>query len=369
MAEEKKEKKTDVHKVFNSLEKKYGDKVFKSGTQLVNTHKDIIGVSPFVNVGIGSGIPEGSVVLLSGDPKCGKTVTSLMIAKNAQKQGRKVILLNIETRLKKRDLLGIKGLDPEELIVVGSFRDEDEDGNAEGKILTAEEYLAIAEHYIHECPGCVVIFDSISQLVTEGELNSEIDKQHRAPAAVLMARFTKRMAPVISVNNCVMVGIIHLVANTSGQGRKTKNRSGGRKVQYAVDVDLECMYTEPWNIGTSENQNIIGQIIHWKTLSTSSSVPPNRKFKSYLRYGIGLDEVFEMLQLAIDFGMIDKKGGGWHVFSFLQNHLEEIDEEEWSDEVIKKYKVQGAVNASNFLNENPHIYDLLENAVNEYIAI
>jgi recombination protein RecA len=363
MAKEEKEKKTDVHKVFKSLEKKYGDKIFKSGEQLVSTQLDIIGVSPFVNVGIGGGISEGSVVLLSGDPKCGKTVTSLMIAKNAQKQGRTVVLLNIETRLKKRDLLGIKGLDldPEKLIVVGSFREEDEEGNAEGKIITAEEYLAIAEHYIHECPGCIIIFDSISQLVTEDELSSEISKQHRAPAAVLMARFTKRMSPVISVNKCIMVGIIHMVANTSGIGRKTKTRSGGRKVQYAVDVDLECTYTESWNVGTKENPNVIGQIVHWKTLSTSSNVPPNRKFKSYLRYGIGLDEAYEMLQLAVDFGLVDRNGS-WYTFS-----LEAIGEEEWSDDVVKRYKTQGAEKAYVFLMERQNIYDLLEKEVMDVI--
>ena len=59
-------------------------------------------------------VPEGGFVVLTGQPKCGKTVTSLSLAAtlDPKYQG------NLENqdmyttgRLKKRDIEGIKGLD------------------------------------------------------------------------------------------------------------------------------------------------------------------------------------------------------------------------------------------------------------------
>ena len=63
----------------------------------------------------------------------------------------------------------------------------------------------------------------------------------------LMSQFIKRMAPVLSVNDCILIGIQHMIANTRARpGQKSKGRSGGRKIRYAVDVDLECRYISPW---------------------------------------------------------------------------------------------------------------------------
>lgn len=352
MAKKKKAEKS----VFDELSSKYGDKIFKTGEQLLEIEPKVVSVSPKVDVGLGGGIPEGSFVLLTGDAKVGKTVTCLQIAKNCQKDGRNIYFLNIEGRLKQRDLKGILGLDANSVNIIGSFRDEED-----GKILTAEEWLAIAEHFIHSDPGCCVILDSISQLATEKELTAKLGEQLRAPAPVLLAQWTKRMMPVINVNRCIVLGIRHLIANTSGFG-PAKSASGGRKVQYAVDVDLWCEYTEKWDSGPADNPNQVGQIIHWKTGSTGTNVPPNRKFTSYLRYGIGIDEAYELMMMAKDFLLI-RTSGAWHYLDFLADHYEELGLEEWDEEAQKKYKVQGEDNLYHYLKDNPQIWKILEKEV------
>ncbi len=128
--------------------KNFGDDIILSGNAIVDKKNVIIPISPSLDIVLNGGIPEGSFVVLTGQPKCGKTTTSLDFAATAQKpeykgalkDTREVYYLNIEGRLKKRDLEGIPGLNLDKFHVIGS---------QQGKILHAEEYLQIGEKIIN----------------------------------------------------------------------------------------------------------------------------------------------------------------------------------------------------------------------------
>ena len=57
---------------------------------------------------------------MTGLPKTGKTSSMLHLAANAQKEGRKVIYLDAEGRLKSHNLDGIDGLDIDAIKVIRS---------------------------------------------------------------------------------------------------------------------------------------------------------------------------------------------------------------------------------------------------------
>ena len=130
------------NKLAEDVTKTFGDDVILSGNALVDQKVLTIPVSPALDIVLNGGIPEGSFVVLTGQPKCGKTTTSLDFAATAQrseyqgklKDTREVYYLNIEGRLKKRDLEGIPGLNLSKFHIIGS---------QQGKILHAEEYLQI----------------------------------------------------------------------------------------------------------------------------------------------------------------------------------------------------------------------------------
>ena len=196
--------------------KQFGSDIILSGNAIVDKKTVIIPVSPSVDLILNGGIPEGSFVVLTGQPKCGKTTTSLDFAATAQKpqyahssfkEGREVYYLNIEGRLKKRDLEGIPGLNLEKFHVIGSQT---------GKILHAEEYLQIGERIINEIPGCLLIIDSYSALCTEAEITSDMDKMQRADGAKLLAKFCRKVSNVIPVNKNIVIGITHLMGNPTG---------------------------------------------------------------------------------------------------------------------------------------------------------
>jgi len=296
-------------KFKDDVTKQFGSDIILSGNSIIDKQNIIIPISPSLDMVLNGGIPEGSFVVLTGQPKCGKTTTSLDFAATAQKQEyqgnlkttREVYYLNIEGRLKKRDLEGIPGLNLDKFHVIGS---------QQGKILHAEEYLQIAERIINEIPGSVLIIDSYSALCTEAEITSEMDKMQRADGAKLLAKFCRKVANVIPVNKNIVIGITHLMGNPTGYGAEFKEKSG-QAIAYQTDIKLRAKTFKPWTLSADSTQ--IGQEIEWQVVCSALG-PPGGSTTSYIRYGSGIDKYVELLNFAIDIGIINK-GGAWYTYN------------------------------------------------------
>lgn len=327
--------------------KTFGSDIILNGNAIMDRKSVIIPVSPSLDIILNGGIPEGSFVVFTGQPKCGKTISSLDFAATAQKseyQGelekpREVYYLNIEGRLKKRDIEGIPGLDLSRFHVIGS---------QQGKILHAEEYLQIGEKIINEIPGSILIIDSYSALCTEAEITSEMNKMQRADGAKLLAKFCRKVANVIPVNKNIVIGITHLMGNPTGYGAEFKEKSG-QAIAYQTDIKLRAKSFKPWTLGTDSTQ--IGQEITWQVI-VSALGSPGGTITSYLRYGEGIDKYMEAICLASDIGLISK-GGAWYTLTSLPD----------------KPKFQGTEKVRNFLLENTEAYDNLVSAIKHTMGI
>ena len=327
--------------------KTFGDDIILTGNAVVDRKNVIIPVSPSLDIVLNGGIPEGSFVVLTGQPKCGKTTTSLDFAATAQrpeykgalKESREVYYLNIEGRLKKRDLEGIPGLNLDKFHVIGS---------QQGKILHAEEYLQIGEKIINEIPGSVVIIDSYSALCTEAEITSEMDKMQRADGAKLLAKFCRKVANVIPVNKNIVIGITHLMGNPTGYGAEFKEKSG-QAIAYQTDIKLRAKTFKPWTLSADSTQ--IGQEIEWQVVCSALG-PPGGNITSYIRYGQGVDKYMEAITLASDMGIIHK-GGAWYTLTALAD----------------KPKFQGAEKVRQYLLENEAAYTDLVKSIKETMGV
>ncbi len=322
--------------IKEEVNKSFGDGVVLSANAVLDAEVINIPISPSLDIILNGGVPEGSFIIFTGQPKCGKTTTSLYLAGNAQqpeygygsfKDGREVYYLNIEGRLKKRDLAGIPHINLDKFHIIGS---------QQGKILHAEEYLQIAEKIINQVPGCVVIIDSYSALCTEAEITSDMNKMQRADGAKLLAKFCRKVANVIPVNKNIVIGITHLMGNPTGYGAEFKEKSG-QAVAYQTDIKLRAKKFSPWNVGKDNTQ--IGQEVEWQVV-TSALGSPGGNIVSYLRYGEGIDKHMELFNLAVDLGLISK-GGAWYTFTSVKDSP----------------KFQGAEKARDFLINNPQVYD------------
>lgn len=341
-----------IDRIYQSVEKDFGDNILIDGERAMLSKPQVIPWSPALDIINSGGIEEGSCVGISGHPKLGKTVASLCLAANAQKPEhgeRPVFYFKVEGRLSLTHLKGIKGLN----LKKGRFNIIQ---STEGTILSAQQFLSIMENVIKTVPGAFVIIDSISALCDEKEQNDGVGTETRGGGAKLFSQFCRLINQVVPVNRTIVVGIAHLISNTSGMGPQYHERAA-RMWGYQKDYDLRANMKTPWKAG----ENIIGLDVKW-TCMTSKNGPPGMSIQSYIRFGVGIDGLYEIMNLGMQAGLI-KQAGSWLTLSCLEKP-------EYKDMLDGKLapKFQGAEKVYAALSDNPKWAKVLEKEVGSMVG-
>lgn len=348
---------------LKSQVKEYGN-IIKTGTEVLKEKSDykVISISPAIDIALGGGVREGCWVTLTGDPKSGKTTTAMQIATNCQKEGRPIIYLDAEGRLKDMNFQ-VKDFDPEKIEVIAP----------EDKPLPAEEFLEMAYKMMShpDYQGAILIIDSISSLIPAKELDGDFSPG-RAGLPKILSIFTKKIGQLLPRQRGLVIAITHYIANTGGFG-KAKLSDGGNKIQYQADTRMEIAgggektpAIKPWE---DASKNRIGQVVNWKIICSSMG-PPGGQVQSYIRYGHGIDSTQEVLQLSLDLGFIDRSGA-WFSCPFLEMNKElakEIDPDldvEDPEKLTKAFKFQGQDKVYSFLSRNTKLVKSLETMIKE----
>jgi len=301
----------------------------------------ILRVSPAFDIGLGGGIPEGSWVVLTGRPKFGKSSAAMhMISQYlTQFPEGKALYVDVETRLKEINLRN-RFLDPTRLQIMRSTQDD---------IIHAEDFLERTETYIKENPNCIVVIDSVSSLCSTTEYIDSVKGNTRSLGPKLMANFTRKMAPLVPVQNAIIILITHQIANTSGYGSPF-SEDGGNKIQYQSDIKMKCKTKTEW----IEDERNIGQQSNW-LVEWSALGPPGMEVSSYFRYNYGLDAGMELANLGLDFGLITKSGAWYQITCLLLSEDQEIQDMIDPKKKEKSFTFQGLQKVGDFINSNDKV--------------
>lgn len=348
--------------VVQSILDDFGDGIVTSGDDLIACDKAVIPLSPSLDFSHNGGLQEGTFVVLSGLPRCGKTTTSLHFAGNAQLPAygeRQVIYLNAEARLEKRDLRGITNLKTDKRyfrLVQSTAPKMDEDGKVikAGKILTAKDYLGIAERFLTSTVQKIVILDSISAMLGESEWIEGLDSVAIGEAQRLFAKFMRRMSQVIYTNKHIFIGIVHLYSNIGGGPGPKWLEKMSTSANYGLATKFRAMKFEMWKTGSDTESPVIGQQVQWKC-ERSPLGQPGIVVDSYIRYGEGIDEIKEIIDYAQDMQFIDKNGS-WYQLSFVEGKG-------------KKPNLQGEEKVRQYLVDHPEQLELLRNQVYDGLGL
>jgi len=349
----------------NTIIETYGD-VVRPGTEVLEnlTSLGLLSVSPALDIALGGGIREGSCVVMSGDPKTGKTTTALHFAGKCQQAGKKVVYVNTEGRLAIQNFEGIKSLRPDDIIVVESTDD---------RVLSAEDYLNIIEFYINNDPECVIVVDSVSSMVPKDELEGLIRTGVRNALPRLLSMFLKRIGGQVTKNKTVALFILHNIANTGGsRWAPAKMTDGGNMIQYQAGTNIAITHRGRWQV-PKETGPHIGQIANWKVLTSNAGGTPNSTAEGWIRYGVGVDEIQEVVQIACEFRLIKAAGAWYTIKCALENKddpivaklLKDNNVGDTPEEVEKFFKFQGVNKLSDFLNEHPVMSDFIYEKIKE----
>lgn len=336
MAKKKEEDIIDGSDLTNLINKKYG-KIIRQADEILEQKLEVFSTgSPNLDLALGGGIQEGSCVEISGLPKIGKTSLCMQILTSYMKAGRATVLIDAENRFDKKNLQ-IHGLDPSKLTVIRSEA---------CKVLDANDTLNLIDDLVKTQPGCAIVLDSMSSLISRERATSEVDGQRRDTRPKLYSDWIQGISPYIRINRVTLILVRHVGMNQDPRGKKYVADSG-MKVEFRKDVGLQCVWAEKWQQGKDE---FIGKVMHYEVTS-SNFTSPKSNVDVYLRFGYGIDEQKETLMQAIDYGIVEKSSS-WLNLSYLAEPI----------------KLQGEDNVVEYLKCNPESYQLLKDKIKELLV-
>lgn len=363
--------------ISNQIIAKFGN-IIESGEKVLNDLNtlNVIGISPSLDIALGGGLREGSCVVMTGDPKTGKTTTALYFAAKCQALGKNVLYFNTEGRITKENFIGIKGLDPSKIKIIQSTEDE--------PLVSAETYLNALEVYIKQTPDLVAIIDSVSNMVPKEELEGDIRSGIRNSLPRLLSMFFKRISGDVARMKAILIFITHNIANTSGvKWSPAKMADCGNMIQYQAGTNMVITHRGKWlatgdSADESDNNKgpHIGQVANWVIKTSAAGGKPMTTAESWIRYGIGIDEAQEIAHLATQFSMI-KKNGSWYDIAIasenkddpvvkdilIKNKIDLNDE----DSINKFFKFQGMPKVKDFLTEYEALKDFIYEKIREVL--
>ena len=345
--------------VSNQIIAKYGD-IVEQGTKVLKDLQtfNTIGISPALDLALGGGLREGSVVVMTGDPKTGKTTTSLYFAAKAQAAGKNVFYFNTEGRLTKENFTGIKGLDSDKIKIVQATDNQ--------PVVSAETFLNAIETYVKNTPDFVAIIDSVSNMVPQDELDGDVRGGVRAQLPRLLSMFFKRISNDVARTRAILIFITHNIANTGGsRWSPAKMADAGNMLQYQAGTNMVITHRGKWE-ETDEAGHDVGQVANWVVKTSAAGGKPNSTAVSYIKYGVGIDETRELCEIANELTFIKQAGAWYTIISAVASEDKRILQLLKKNEVVdepeareKFFKFQGMSNLSRFIEENEEIQSFL----------
>ncbi len=278
-------------------------------------------------LGIG-GVPRGRIVEIYGPESSGKTTVALHIVAEAQKMGGEVAFIDVEHALDPVYAQNL-GVDIESMLV--SQPD------------SGEQALEIAEALARSGAIDCIVLDSVAAMVTRAEIDGSMGETHVGQLARLMSQAMRKLTSVISKSNCVAIFINQIREKIGAMYGSPETTPGGRALKFYSSVRIDVRRAEQIKQGSE----VIGNRTKCKVVKNKVA-PPFKECEFDIMYGQGISRVGEVLDMAVDLGLV-KKSGAW--FSYNDVKLG-----------------QGRDNSKDFIKQNPELMKELEDIIKEKAA-
>ena len=341
-----------------------------TGTQLYETRKNrpVITSNLSFDIACSGGIPKGCTVLCGGKYKSGKTTLALKYLAAAQKLFKmKGFVYNIEGRLDNKVLDQTNDLELDNLSVISGSDIKDENGEVVGnKKQPAQWWWDIIGENLTNFPGSFHIVDSISALSDESELAETMGYQSRGGLQKLEAQFCRKFGDIIVPSGTIIFLLAQIQANTSGQGEATQIKAGN-SIRHLADAIIFIKWIEKWQ--PNSDGKILGHNLKCK-IESSPLGSPYMECDVPLRYGVGIDNVKDVMNHCINWEII-KANGAWYDLPFLKPE-KETDKPVFVDldklpKDTKPIKLQGEENVRSWLVSHPSETAMLEGMIRKQV--
>ena len=330
MANEDKKRALDA--AISKLEKDFGKgTVMKLGDAGANVSVETVptgSLSLDIALGLG-GVPKGRVIEVYGPESSGKTTVTLHMIAEVQKRGGIAGFIDAEHALDPVYAKNI-GVDIDELYI--SQPD------------SGDQALEIAETMVRSGAMDIIVIDSVAALVPRQEIEGDMGDSHVGLQARLMSQALRKLTPVISKSNCVVVFINQLREKVGVMFGNPETTTGGRALKFYASVRMDVRRIET----LKQNGEMVGNRTRIKIVKNKIA-PPFKEAEFDIMFGKGISKEGDILDLAASIDVVNKSGA-WYAYK--------------GDKIG-----QGRENAKLFLAQNPEIMDEIEAKVREHFGL
>ena len=274
-------------------------------------------------LGIG-GYPKGRVIEIFGPESSGKTTLALHAIAECQKMGGRCAFIDAENAI---DPVYAKnlGVDIDELIL--SQPD------------SGEQALDIAKILIDSGAIDLIVIDSVAALVPQAELDGEMSDSSIGLQARLMSKAMRKITPEMNRTNTTAIFINQLREKVGVMFGNPETTTGGKALRFYASIRLDVRKGEALKTGT----DLIGNATKIKVVKNKVASPFKTALVSII-YGEGISHAEEVINLAVENGIIDKAGAwfsynGEKIGQGIQSVREYIkNHPEFDQEITEKVK-------------------------------
>ena len=325
----KNEERMTLDETLKLIQKTYGQGSIMKLGEKQNVDVDVIpsgSIALDYILGVG-GYPKGRVIEIYGPESSGKTTFALHAIAEIQRKEGKAAFIDAEHAIDPLYAQNL-GVNIDELIL--SQPD------------SGEQALEITEMLAKSGAIDLIVVDSVAALVPQAELEGEMTESQMGLQARLMSKALRKITGNLNKSKCTIIFINQLreKMQTMGYGGSNETTSGGRALKFYASVRIDVRRVETLKKGTEP----YGHRINLKIVKNKVS-PPFKTATVSIIYGEGISPFENILDLAIESGIITKSGS-WYDYK--------------GDRIG-----QGKDNVRNFLQENQDIFNEVEAQVRE----
>src|SRR5688572_17553147 len=277
-------------------------------------------------LGVG-GMPRGRIVEIYGPEASGKTTLALHAVASVQRSGGEAAFVDAEHALDPVYAHNL-GVNTEELLI--SQPD------------SGEQALEITDVLVRSGALDIVVVDSVAALVPQAEIDGEMGEPQMGLQARLMSQAMRKLTGIVHKTKTCVIFINQLRQKIGVFFGNPETTTGGNALKFYASVRLDIRRADAIKAG----QEIIGNRTRVKVVKNKVA-PPFKQAEFDIMYGTGISAEGELLDLAVQYSIIDKSGA-W--FSY---HGDRIG--------------QGRDNAKTYLKEHPEVAADIETQVRQLL--